>query len=80
MYKHQIGKNLDEAMDNFRKKNKIVDEVSDMSKKMKLKYESKPDENHFKSSMTVNRLVHTARPTKSSMIGRKNIAFSSLIE
>jgi hypothetical protein len=75
-------------MDNYRiasnfdlpKKSKIVDEVSDMSKKMKLKYQSVPEADRFGDSIRVNRLIKKEMPTKSSMIGRKNIAFSSLLE
>jgi hypothetical protein len=46
------------------KKSKLVDEVDQMSKKMKLKFGSVPDANHFAKSMTVNRFIRKAKPTK----------------
>jgi len=80
MYKYKITKNLDDAMTNFAKKDKMVDEVADMSKRMKLKHQSLPDNNHFGKSMSVDRVVKTSMPTKSSMVGRKNLAFASLVD
>jgi hypothetical protein len=62
------------------KKSKLVDEVDQMSKKMKLKFGSVPDANHFAKSMTVNRFIRKAKPTKEAMVNRKNIAFASLVD
>lgn len=67
-------------MNHLGKKEKLFDEVAETSKKMKVKYESKPDREHFGNSISVDRLIRTVRPTKESMIARKNIAFASLID
>ncbi len=80
LHKYKIAKkDFDEKNMDMHKKTKFVDEVSEMSKKMKLKYASLPD-NHFGSSVSNNRLFNTGRPTKETMVGRKNVMFSSLIE
>lgn len=80
MYNHRIKKSTDDNMLKFITKDKLVDEVADNSKKMKIKRHSMPDPSHFKDSIKVERLVKTSLPTTSSMSNRKRVAFASLID
>lgn len=72
-------KDFDEKHMDMHKKSKFVDEVGEMSKKMKLKHSSLPD-NEFGISVPNNRLFNTGKPTKETMIGRKNLMFASIVE
>jgi len=80
LYNYKINKkDFDEKNMQMRKKAKYVDEVSEMSKKMKLKHSSLPG-NDFGNSVQNNRLVNTGKPTKETMVGRKNMMFASIVD
>jgi hypothetical protein len=80
LYNYKINKkDFDEKNMQMRQKAKYVDEVGEMSKKMKLKYSSLPD-NEFGKSVPNNRLFNTGKPSKETMVGRKNMMFASIVE
>jgi hypothetical protein len=80
LHNYKIGKrDFDEKNMDMRKKSKFVDEVSEMSKKMKIKYSSLPG-NDFGASVSNNRLFNTGKPSKETLIGRKNMMFASIVE
>lgn len=60
-------------------KSTMIDEVGDMSKKLKLRHSSIPEDN-FSASVANVRLLNTGRPTKETMISRKNMMFASIVE
>lgn len=74
-----VKKDFDEKNMDMYKKSKFVDEVSEMSKKMKLKHATLVD-NHFGASVSNNRLFNTGKPTKETMLGRKNVMFASIVD
>jgi hypothetical protein len=60
-------------------KKTIIDEVTDMSKKLKLRHASIPEDN-FSASVPNVRLINTGRPSKETMVSRKNMMFASIVE
>lgn len=74
-----VKKDFDEKNMDMHKKSKFIDEVSEMSKKMKLKHATLVDD-HFGGSVSNNRLFNTGKPTKETMVGRKNVMFASIVD
>lgn len=74
-----VKKDFDEKNMDMHKKSKFIDEVSEMSKKMKLKHATLVDD-HFGGSVPNNRLFNTGKPTKETMVGRKNVMFASIVD
>lgn len=77
--KYNFTNDTNEKHVNLQLKKNIIDEVGDMHKKMKLRYASIP-ENNFSASVPNVRLINTGRPSKETLVSRKNLMFESLVE
>lgn len=79
LHEYKINKDMNEKNIDMYKKTKIVDGVSELSKKMKLKHASLPEEN-FGWSVPNNRLFNMGKPTQETMINRKKMSFAGIVE
>lgn len=70
---------MDQKHVNLKLKKNMIDEVGDMNRKMRLRHASVPEDN-FSASVPNQRLINTGRPSKETMVSRKNLMFESLVE